>query len=142
MTIATGKRRKAREEALKALFFLDFSPLPPYEAMTLYCGNFAPGQVPDEFFKDIAYGVLENKAAIDEAIVRHSKNWKLARMSAVDRNVLRVAVYELLHRPDVPGPVVVNEAVELAKIYGSELSPGFVNGILDSILNDLHPKKK
>lgn len=110
--------------------------------MSLYCGNFAAGQEPDEFFKDIAYGVLENKAAIDETIGRHSKNWKLSRMSAVDRNVLRVGVYELLFRPDVPGPAVVNEAVELAKIYGTELSPGFVNGILDSVLTSLTKKKK
>ena len=109
--------------------------------MNLFCANFPPPADIADFFRDLAFGVVENRAAIDELIGRHSKNWRLSRMSAVDRNILRVAVYELLHRPDVPPPAVINEALELSKIYGTELSPAFINGILDSILQDLQGKR-
>ena len=81
----------------------------------------------------IVSGVESNGEKIEEAIVQSSENWGLSRMGRVDRNVLRISTYELLHEPEVPTRVVINEGIELAKLYGSDRSGGFVNGLLDRI---------
>ncbi len=89
-------------------------------------------QIPD-YLGDLVVGVGEHRQELDRLIIRYSEHWRLERMVAVDRNLLRLAVYELLYRPDIPAKVVINEAVELAKRYGTEASGAFVNGLLDRI---------
>lgn len=92
--------------------------------------------VPDDvydFARTLAEGALAQQTVIDELITQFSANWRVSRMAAVDRNILRVAIYELLHCPDIPRRVTLNEAIELAKTYGSTDSSSFVNGILDQV---------
>jgi len=90
-----------------------------------------------EFSDALIRGCLEHRAEIDEAIKRHSKNWGLHRMAAVDRNVLRLAIYEMLFREDIPPVVSINEAVDIAKKFSTEDSGKFVNGILDKVRSEL-----
>jgi transcription antitermination factor NusB len=88
---------------------------------------------PPAYLKGLVSGVASHLEELDAFIVRYSEHWRLSRMTIVDRNLLRVAVYELLYQPDIPPKVVINEAVEMAKRFGSEASGGFVNGILDQV---------
>jgi len=88
---------------------------------------------PPAHLKDLAEGATSHLEELDVFIVRYSEHWRLERMTIVDRNLLRLAIYELLYQPNVPAKVVINEAVELAKRYGSEASGGFINGILDQV---------
>jgi N utilization substance protein B len=96
------------------------------------------------FAEEIIHKTLKEKKIIDNTIERFASNWKLERMGAVDRNVMRIAVAEMLFFPDIPPIVSINEAVETAKNFGSESSGGFVNGILNSVKNSLDrdPRKK
>ena len=89
------------------------------------------------FAEPLIRGVIEHRNAIDEQIKHHAKNWELHRMAAVDRNVLRLAIYEMLHREDIPPVVSINEAVDIAKKFSTEDSGKFVNGILDKIKGEL-----
>jgi transcription antitermination factor NusB len=88
---------------------------------------------PPAYFKDLVEGVASHLEELDVFIVRYSEHWRLERMTIVDRNLLRLAIYELMYQPQIPPKVVINEAVEMAKRYGSEGSGGFVNGILDQV---------
>ncbi len=83
--------------------------------------------------EDLVEGVAAHLEEMDVFIVRYSEHWRLERMTVVDRNLLRLAIYELLYQPQIPPKVVINEAVEMAKRYGSEASGGFINGILDQV---------
>ncbi len=98
-------------------------------------GEMAPDVT--EFAAELVRGVRENLEDIDGIIQAHSTNWKLTRMAAVDKNILRMAVFELRSRPDIPTKVAINEAVEIAKKYGSSDSGAFVNGILDNIAQEI-----
>ena len=91
------------------------------------------------FCDRLVNGVMENKAAIDQIIEQFSDNWKLFRMACVDRNIIRIAVYEMLHCDDIPPRVTINEAVDIGKKYGTEDSGAFINGILDSIYQKYAP---
>ena len=131
MADSVGTRREARERVLSLL----------YEAEAKGC---APGDVlteqvlaPDEFVTDIVVGVGEFQAESDALIRRFSKGWSLERMPVIDRSLLRMAIYELGHRPDVPTGAVISEAVELAKRYSTDDSGKFVNGMLASIAHEL-----
>jgi N utilization substance protein B len=86
-----------------------------------------------EFAATLVSGTLRELAALDETLERQASNWKVSRMALVDRSLLRMALYEMLHLPESPDAVVIDEAVELAKQYGNAESPGFINGILDAI---------
>ncbi len=132
-----GKRRKAREIAVQILYQADVAGVPFSEAFSTYEGYFRPSLKVLSFAKELVDGVAKNQKDIDEIIESFSKNWKLSRMSAIDRNILRLATYELLYRSDIPPKVSINEAVELAKSFGSEESASFVNGILDAIYKKL-----
>jgi N utilization substance protein B len=90
----------------------------------------------DDYVREILEGIRAHQPEIDELIEERAEGWHLERLHSVDRNVLRLAIYELLYREDVPPEVVINEAVELAKRYGTEKSPAFVNGILDRIYKE------
>ncbi len=133
--MAAGARRKARWYALQVLYALDLNEGDATEAVSTYGGAFELelDERSEQFAKELVQKTQDNLAAIDDAIQSASRNWRLDRMSRVDRNILRLATYELVHSPDVPVKVVINEAVELAKRYGASEAPAFVNGILDRI---------
>lgn len=133
--MAAGARRRARWYALQVLYALDLNDADPADAVSSYAGAFdleLDGRAA-QFAAELVANTRQNLAAIDDAIQTASRNWRLDRMSRVDRNILRLATYELVHSPDVPVKVVINEAVELAKRYGASEAPAFVNGILDRI---------
>jgi N utilization substance protein B len=128
-----GIRRQARELAMQALFCMDMSASFSAEMLEEYRGCFPSGKREQPFFKRIVMGVLDNKADIDRTIERYSSNWKVRRMACVDRNVLRMAVWEMLYCDDIPAKVSINEAIDIGKKFGSSESGAFINGILDSI---------
>jgi N utilization substance protein B len=105
----------------------------PAEPLALYCRNFPPSKKAHPFFTKIVQGVRLAQDEIDAVVERYSNNWKITRMSCVDRNVLRVAVFELLYCDDIPAKVSINEAIDVGKKYGTDESGAFINGILDSI---------
>jgi len=126
-----GSRTKAREFALQALYQQDTAGGTGLEVLA---GHFDPlDRETRAFAEELLRGVTRERAEIDQLIEKASTNWKLERMARVDRNILRLAVFEFLRLPDVPVRVTLNEAIELGKKFGSEESPGFVNGILDKI---------
>ena len=92
-----------------------------------------------EYARHLVEGTMENRGAIDDLIRQHAENWRLERMPTIDRNILRLAIYEMLHESSVPKVVIVDEAIELAKRFGSENSSRFVNGLLDGVLQSDRP---
>ena len=142
MSALPAKRTKARERALQALYQIDVAAEGIDEALARFWKSFEP--VEREVMtlaESLVRGVAEHRRAIDEEIERVSSNWRLDRMAKVDRNVLRLATYELL-RTDVPVKVAINEAIELGKKYGSESTGAFVNGVLDRIASGLPPERR
>lgn len=134
MTVTTGKRRKARELAMQMLFQADMGKQNPDEVRKTFWK--ARDEVEAEtrsFAEDLYRVAVAREKEIDELIEQHSANWKLARMSSVDRNVLRMAVAELTGFPGTPAPIVINEALEIARRYSSPESINFLNGVLDAI---------
>ena len=99
--------------------------------------SFGPPKEVRAYSREVVLGVWEKKADLDRLIRRSSKNWRVERMTRVDRNILRIAIYEVVYRKDVPPKVSIDEAVELGKRYGTEESGAFINGILDHIYNEL-----
>jgi N utilization substance protein B len=129
-----GSRTRARECALQALYQLDLSGGEAREAVRAVLAHFEEADESTERFADeLVRGVQSERAQIDEIIQQSSAHWKLERMARVDRNILRLAVYEILRRADIPIRVSLNEAIELGKKFGSEESSAFVNGVLDRI---------
>jgi N utilization substance protein B len=128
-----GNRRRSRELAMQALFQIEMIQDDSTEAVELFCKHFRVSKSVRPFFLRLVEGVKEFQREIDGLIERFSENWKIGRMSRVDRNVLRVAVYELLHCDDIPPKVSINEAIDIAKRFGTEDSGAFINGILDSV---------
>jgi N utilization substance protein B len=157
-----GNRREARERAVQFLFQHDLNPSDPLdEALERFwvsqraaalqaeeagaCWG-EPRQLPPpsaaeaamRWFADpLIRGTIEHLPEIDAVIARHVRNWSLERMAAVDRNILRLAVYEMLHREDIPPVVSINEAVDIAKKFSTHESGRFVNGILDKVKGEL-----
>jgi len=131
-----SKRREARELAMKILFQVEVGRWPLEEVMETTAE--AVPLLPDEweYVREVVEGVMREQAALDRIIAERAVGWKLDRIANVDRNILRLALYEILHRPDIPSSVSVNEAVEMAKKYSTEDSGKFVNGILGSFLRD------
>lgn len=129
-------RRRSREYALQMLFQWDLSGIPKEEILEIFwAGRQVRGEVRQTAEELFLKAVLEIES-IDGCLHRASRNWKLERMSAVDRNVLRVAIAEFMLE-ETPRAVIINEAVEIARRYGTEESPEFVNGILDAVGEDL-----
>lgn len=129
-----SRRRKAREYALQLLFGIDITKdAANWESFAHF---WADKDEPDdllEFCRSLVAGTGENIEAIDEALRGAAENWSLERMNAVDRNVLRLAAYEIMFRPDIPASVSINEALEIAKKFSTPDSASFINGILDRI---------
>ena len=128
-----GVRRGARELALQALFFTDMQTDDRHDAVKIFRDYLITDETALPFFDTLTQGVLTHREAIDAAIAAHSKNWKVYRMSAVDRNAMRVAVFEILFLEEVPDKVAINEAIEIGKRYGTVDSGAFINGILDAV---------
>jgi N utilization substance protein B len=138
--MAAGIRRRARAYALQVLYALDLNEgVDPAAAAGDYAAMFELELDPPaiDFASGLVARTRERLPEIDDAIQSASRNWRLDRMSRVDRNILRLATSELRHSPDVPVKVIINEAVELAKRFGTADSPAFVNGILDRIAHQL-----
>jgi N utilization substance protein B len=138
--MAHPKRTKARERAVQALYQIDVAAEGIDVALAAFWRSFEPVE---REVRDLAEamvrGVAEHRRQVDEAIEEASSNWRLDRMARVDRNVLRLAVYELVGT-DVPVKVAINEAIELGKKFGSESSGAFVNGVLDQVAGRLPPR--
>jgi transcription antitermination protein NusB len=140
MTAAHGSRRKARAYALQVLYARDVERSTDVDAALGGWRDSFELDVDDAargFAVELVTSTVTDQAAIDEVIAASSRNWRLDRMSRVDRNILRIAVCELRNFPATPVKVVINEAVELAKRFGTAESPAFVNGILDRIAGAL-----
>jgi len=128
------KRRKAREHALQILFQLDIKKEKPSAAVLKhFWAEYRPDDEVKAFSEEIVKGTYKHLPEINKLIHQCAKNWSLDRMAVVDRNVLRMAVYEILYRMDIPTSVTINEAIEIAKKFGTDESGAFVNGILDSV---------
>jgi len=136
-----GNRRKSRELAMQALFYMDMSRNDSKKLLDRFCENFDPSSETLPFFLKLVKGVMHARPEVDAIIERFSSSWKLSRMPAVDRNVMRIAVYELLCCPDIPYKVSLNEAIDIGKKFGTEESGAFINGILDSIRIALEKKE-
>jgi N utilization substance protein B len=130
------KRSRAREVALQLMYLFDHHPAQARPEIE----NFARERLSEPeliaFALELYDGIRRHLGTIDTAIGKAATNWRIHRLAAVDRNALRVGTYELLHQPETPVSVVLNEIIELARRYGSADSPGFVNGVLDRIRKD------
>ncbi|MBW2265810.1 MAG: transcription antitermination factor NusB [Deltaproteobacteria bacterium] len=128
-----GNRRRSRELAMQLLFQMDISGDRSKDAVELFCRHFEVPKKAKAFFLELVDGVMTCQDELDRLIKRFSQNWKISRMPSMDRNIMRVAVYELLYCDDIPAKVSINEAIDIGKKFGTEHSSAFINGILDSI---------
>src|SRR5579883_3354981 len=137
-----GARHSGREAALQMLFQMEASGVAADDAIVLYWRSFGEEAAPEArpYAEEAVRGVGATRPALDAAIAAASAHWRIERMTRVDRNVLRLGAWELMHRPDVPRAVILDEAVELAKAYGSDESSSFVNGVLDKIADNVGRK--
>lgn len=146
MSKNAGSRRQAREAAFQILYKLDGQPT-EYEAwladpshlareLSTHFAHFLVPEAQREFAARLAAGALRERQKTDEIIQSARTEWRLSRMAAVDRNLLRLAVYEITHFHDIPLSVTINEAIELAKQFGEADSPAFINGVLDQIARE------
>src|SRR6266511_2431801 len=134
-----GSRRKARECALQMLFAADFADAVPEEVLKTYWAELDDSETEDtarEFATRLAAGTLVHLEALDERIRSRAEHWRIPRMAIVDRNILRLAVYEFLYEP-TPRTVAINEALEIARRFSTYEATQFINGILDAIKRDL-----
>jgi N utilization substance protein B len=132
-----SSRRSSRELALRALYQIDVGGTSPAEATASVCDSERYSESALSFARELVLGTSANLARIDDIIEENSRGWSLSRMASVDRNILRLAIFELLFLPDIPASVTVDEAVELAKKYSTAESGRFVNGVLGNIVKHL-----
>jgi len=132
-----GARRSGREAALQMLFQMEASGARADEVIALFWRSFEADPEGKSYADEIVHGVSEGQADIDKAIGAASENWRIDRMTRLDRNLLRLSTWELMKRRDVPSPVILDEAVELAKSFGTAESSAFVNGVLAKVARDL-----
>lgn len=139
-----GTRRISREAALQFLYQEDFTIAPDQkfgydlvERFDLFCALFQVNKKARAYALTLLQGITENLDRIDNLIVEAASNWRLVRIAATDRNLLRIAVFEMLEREEVPPEVAINEAVEIAKRFAGDDSPKFVNGVLDAVRTNL-----
>jgi len=129
-----GARRKARELALQMLFQYDMAGNEPDMIITTFDDLQKSKPNTREFATKIFRGTVDHLSEIDDMIQAQAENWRLSRMAVVDRNIIRMSVYEFLHETDTPKLVIIDEAIEIAKKFGTQKSSQFINGILDGIL--------
>jgi N utilization substance protein B len=134
-------RKESREKVFQTLFMMDALGIDPEHAIPLFTMTAESPASDESYYKETVEGVWQHLDEVDRLIGSAASNWRIERMPLVDRNILRLGVYEICHSPDVPFVVAINEAVELAKRFGSDESGGFINGILDKI-SEITRKKK
>lgn len=141
-----GRRRLGREIALQALYVADVARMPGEDSFAIVTRREDADADAEtlEFARELALGTLAKVEALDAVIAERAANWSMSRMAAVDRNVLRLAAYELDARHDTPVGVIIDEAIEIVRKYSTEEATRFINGILDSLkkLRDGKPKKR
>jgi N utilization substance protein B len=138
-----ASRRRSRHRAIQILYQCDIRKLSVDEALagfydSLYSEENEKKPPRDGFMEELVRGTIDKTPEIDQRLIAHSDNWRLERMPAVDRNVLRLAIYELLNGK-TPAPVVIDEALDLARKFAGAESVAFVNGVLDAVRKDLPP---
>lgn len=134
-----GSRRKARECALQMLFAADVAEMPATDVVRSYWAELGEADLDEtarEFATRLAAGTLQNLELLDDRIRSRAEHWRISRMAVVDRNILRLAVYEFLYEP-TPRTVAINEALEIARRFSTYEATQFINGILDAIKRDL-----
>ncbi|MBN2430330.1 MAG: transcription antitermination factor NusB [Acidobacteria bacterium] len=136
-----GARRKARECALQLLFQADLSPMSVSEFHDIYWRLHPKSPEIRKYADFLFLGTLAHRTDIDALVQKYSEHWRIERMAAVDRNILRMAVFEFLHEQETPTTVVINEALEIARKFSTEESTQFINGILDAINKHYLPGK-
>ena len=137
-----GRRRKAREDTLRILFRLEFENKQIEKTLDQYWKSKKASEEIKEYSTWLVNGVISDQAKIDNIIQQVSEHWRISRMALVDRNILRMAVFELLYEENIAPAIVINEAIEIAKKYSGEEAATFVNGILDAVRKDLKDIKK
>lgn len=135
-----GSRREGRELALQALYSFDLNPMELKQSLVLFWEHNLAAPTVRDFAEQLVLGVTEHRDEIDRIIEEKSKNWSLGRMARIDLNILRIAVYELHYRPDIPKNVTINEAIEVAKKFGTDESAAFINGIIDEVASHVPDK--
>jgi N utilization substance protein B len=133
------QRHQAREAALQILYFCEIGRASPHDALDVYFQEHLPdaSDTVRAFVSRLVQGVTEEAAALDEVIAAHSEHWRVSRLATIDRLILRMAVWELRHEAETPAPVVLDEAIELARTFSGEGAVAFVNGVLDGIRKTL-----
>lgn len=132
-----GQRRRAREYALQMMFQIDVTGATPGEVYRQFWQSQPTADDVRKFSERLVTGVNEEIESLDRRLGDLARNWRLERMAVVDRNVLRIALWELLHAPETPPAVVIDEAIEVARKYGSHESGAFINGVLDAARRSL-----
>jgi transcription antitermination protein NusB len=135
-----ASRRKSREYAMQMLYQWEVGGNTPEQVGASFFEEQKADSAVESFARDLFLGAVNDITRLDQMVREHSQNWKLERMAAVDRNILRVALCELLHHPETPPSAVINEALEIARRFSSEDSVDFVNGVLDAIRKALPPQ--
>ena len=132
-----GSRRKSREFAMQMLYQWEICGYTPEQVEASFFANQRADAEEEGFARNLFEGAVANMDQLDGVVRAHAENWRLERMAAVDRNILRVALFELLHHPKTPAPAVINEALEIARRFSTGDSVEFVNGVLDGIRKKL-----
>jgi transcription antitermination protein NusB len=139
-----SSRRTSRHRAIQVLYQCDMRALDPEQAIAAFYGSLYSEENEEELSSDpfmemLVRGAVEKKAEIDERITKYSARWRIERMPTVDRNILRMAIFEMM-QGDTPPPVVIDEAIELARKFSGEESAPFINGVLDSVRKEFEAK--
>ncbi|NIM59171.1 MAG: transcription antitermination factor NusB [Candidatus Aminicenantes bacterium] len=137
-----GRRRKAREETLRILFRLEFENKQIEKTLNQYWESKKTTEEIKEYSTWLVNGIISDQEKIDNIIQQVSEHWRISRMAIVDRNILRMAVFELLYEKNIAPAIIINEAIEIAKKYSGDEAATFVNGILDAIRKNLKDIKK
>jgi len=139
-----SNRHLSRTIAMQILFLWDFYDKKEENMDEIIKGiflNFAPKFNDNDFVKNIVYGVKKNLKEIDKNIIKHATEWPLEQITIIDRNILRIGIYELLFNDDIPSKVAINEAIEIAKTFGGNASGKFINGVLGAIYETIENNK-
>jgi N utilization substance protein B len=136
-----ASRRKSREFAMQMLYQWEICGYTPAQVEAIFFANQRANPEVERFARDLFEGAVNDIDRLDRLVRQHADNWRLERMAAVDRNILRVALYELLHHLETPAAAVINEALEIARRFSTGDSVEFVNGVLDGIRKELPPRE-
>ena len=131
-----GVRRQAREVAVQSIYMCDFLGRWEFDLVQFVLTHFGITGNTRPYAEILSLGVIEHLSEIDSQITRSSEHWSMSRMGRVDRAILRIAAFEIMCLPDVPKSVAINEAIEIAKRFGSDESPNFINGVLDRLASN------